>query len=211
MRRSRRENRSVFDNICSWVARMINRISRTGLVFFMCTLLMPPPDLHAESEVFQEYKIKAVFLFNLANFVSWPSEAFKGPDVPLEIGILGEDPFGGFLDRIVHGERVGGRQIAVKRFSGIADIRDCHVLFIGSSHKEPLSQIFEVTRNSYVLTVGEVRGFASLGGMVNLVRKKTRVHVEVNAERARDSGLGISSKLLKLARIVETEREEGKK
>src|SRR5690242_10742668 len=58
-----------------------------------------------------EYQLKAVFLFNFAQFVEWPARAFAAPHAPLVIGVLGADPFGSYLDELVAGEKVGERAI----------------------------------------------------------------------------------------------------
>ena len=50
-------------------------------------------EAHAQnSSVSSEYLIKAGFIYNFANLVQWPSNAFTQPDSPIVIGILGEDP-----------------------------------------------------------------------------------------------------------------------
>src|SRR4051794_16733239 len=51
-----------------------------------------------------EYQVKAVFLFNFAQFVSWPLS--QPADAPFVIGIVGDDPFGSYLDETVRGEKV---------------------------------------------------------------------------------------------------------
>src|SRR5256885_282744 len=48
-----------------------------------------------------EYRVKATFLFQFTQFVDWPRNAFSNQQTPLVIGILGEDPFGTFLDDTV--------------------------------------------------------------------------------------------------------------
>ena len=53
-----------------------------------------------------EYRVKAVFLFNFAQFVDWPPDAFTAPGQPFVIGVLGKDPFGPELDAVVRGETV---------------------------------------------------------------------------------------------------------
>ena len=40
-------------------------------------------------------------MFNFAQFVDWPQESFPEAQMPLVIGVLGEDPFGTYLDEIV--------------------------------------------------------------------------------------------------------------
>ena len=61
-----------------------------------------------------EYQVKAVFLFNFAQFVSWPSP--QPSDTPFVIGIVGDDPFDSYLDETVRGEKVNNRSLTTQRF-----------------------------------------------------------------------------------------------
>src|SRR6266550_1915909 len=76
-------------------------------------LLWSGLNLSAQTTPSPEYQVKAVFLFNFAQFVDWPSKAFPEPQTPLVIGVLGEDPFGPYLDETVRGEKVNNRPLAV--------------------------------------------------------------------------------------------------
>src|SRR5712691_6806881 len=70
--------------------------------------LVPASDLAAQAAQAarpSEYQVKAVFLFNFAQFVDWPPEAVADSQAPLTIGVLGENPFGDVLDATVRGER----------------------------------------------------------------------------------------------------------
>lgn len=44
----------------------------------------------------KEYQVKALFLYNFANFVEWPDEAFPHADSPLKMCLYGAVPFGSF-------------------------------------------------------------------------------------------------------------------
>jgi len=79
--------------------------------------------------------VQAVFLFNFAQFVDWPPEAFSDPQAPLVIGILGQDPFGSFLDETVRGESVRGRPFEIRRYRRLEEVKDCHVLFIAGPRR----------------------------------------------------------------------------
>jgi YfiR/HmsC-like len=61
----------------------------------------------------EEYQLKAAFLFQFAQFVEWPPETFKSTSDPLTYCTLGEDPFGGALDRSLSGQTVRGRAVRV--------------------------------------------------------------------------------------------------
>jgi hypothetical protein len=79
----------------------------------------------------------------------------------------------------------------------------CHILFVSSSEKKKQSQIFKAISGKPILTVGDFKGFSKNGGgIINFIRKKDTVHFEINPENAKRAGLKISSKLLRLSKIV---------
>jgi hypothetical protein len=53
----------------------------------------------------REYQIKAAFLVNFMQFVTWPSTIFTREDAPFCIGVLGDDPFGRALDQTCKAKR----------------------------------------------------------------------------------------------------------
>jgi hypothetical protein len=150
----------------------------------------------------KEFQIKSVFLFNFAQFVAWPPEAFSGPQSPLLIGVLGEDPFGRALDDVVTGEAIMRRQLVVERFHRVEDIKSCHILFISTSEAEKFEQIFAALRGRPILTVGDAEGFSARGGMIRFRTDHNRIRLGVNVDAAQAAGLTISSKLLRAAEIV---------
>src|SRR5690349_12249341 len=97
----------------------------------------------ADADIAKEYRVKAVFLFNFAQFIKWPADTFLSPDAPICIGILGEDPFGSFLDDTIQGEKVDGHPLVVKRITRVEDVKGCHILYIGLSESKRLSRILK--------------------------------------------------------------------
>lgn len=149
-----------------------------------------------------EYQVKAAFLFNFARFVEWPPRAFASPTSPIAVCVLGEDPFGEALNRVVAGKMLNERTLMVRRAKKLRDLSGCEILFISSSERERLPEILEELRNAPVLTVGETEGFASRGGEVQFTLEESRVHFLINVDAAERAGLKVSSKLLNLARVV---------
>jgi len=160
------------------------------------------PDLPAQTAAAGEYQLKAVYLFNFAQFVEWPPQAFTDSQAPLIIGVLGEDPFGAFLDETVRDERVNNRPLAVQRYRRVEEIKSCHILFISRSETDRLGQIFARLKGRSVLTVGDGDGFAQHGGMIRFVTEKNKIRLRINLEAAKAASLTISSKLLRPAEIV---------
>jgi hypothetical protein len=152
-----------------------------------------------------EYLIKAGFIYNFAQLVQWPSAAFSQADSPIVIGILGNDPFGTSIDRVVENKKLDGRSLVIKRLRWSKDLKDlteCNILFIGSSEKEHIADVINMVKWLPILTIGETTGFAARGGIINLTLEDNKVRFEVNIGAAKQANLNISSRLLALAKIV---------
>lgn len=156
----------------------------------------------AQASAAKEYQVKAVFLYNFAQFVEWPSTAFPEPQTPLVIGVLGEDPFGAYLDETVRGEAVNSRPIVVERYRRVEEIKLCHILFISRSEADRLEKIITVLRGRSILTVGDIDDFAKRGGVMRFVTEKNKTRLRINLEAAKAAKLTISSKLLRPAEII---------
>jgi hypothetical protein len=146
-----------------------------------------------------EYEVKAAFLFNFAKFIEWPP-AKESQD--FVIGVLGEDPFGETLDRILRGKNLGDRKIVLRRGTTLEEIGDVRVLFISNSEKTRLPQILKRLQDSPTLTVGESDDFVGRGGMVGFRVKDDVVRFDVNLEPVGRAGLKMSSQLIRVARRV---------
>ena len=150
-----------------------------------------------------EYQVKSAFLYNFAKFIDWPDSAFKNDEAPIRIGILGDNPFGDLLKKTVAGKKIRGRDVIIASVSKVEAITGFNILFISSSENKRLPSIFSYLDGTSVLTIGEIDGFANKGGIINFFKYENKIRFEINNENARKANLIISSKLLKLARIIE--------
>jgi hypothetical protein len=149
-----------------------------------------------------EYQIKAVFLLNFSRFVEWPATTFESPDAPFVVGVFGEDPFGEDLDQVMQDETVHGRPIVVRRITSPQEAAQCQILFVHQWAGAPMSKVLDAIVATGTLTVSDDEGAAQRGAMIGLVTQNNRVKLQVDANRARDAGLTISSNLLRSAQIV---------
>lgn len=159
-------------------------------------------------------KVKAAYVYNFAKFVEWPAGAFEKHESPFVIGILGDDPFGPILDRTVKNKQIAGRNIKIQRFQWHDQeqrnaLRTCHVLFISTSEQNHLSDVLAAVKGSPVLMVSDLERFAHRKGMIGFVLENGRIVFEINQQSLSEAGLRASSKLLKLARVVQV-RKPGK-
>jgi len=153
--------------------------------------------------IYREHQLKAIFIYNFAKFVTWPDDAFADSQSPLIIGVLGEGPLVKAL-KSVEGKTAQNRKIVVMQFNTEKDIDICHVLYISSSQKDRINQLFNngFSRRA-ILTVGSMKQFTQLGGVINFVKKKNKIKFEVSRKSAERVDLTISSQLLKLAIVTD--------
>lgn len=175
---------------------------RIALIVLSGMMAYPCPSW---TEMPHEYQIKGAFLYKFARYVEWPAEAFEGEEDPIVIGVLGEDPFGSTLDRMVQGKKALSRDLWVRRFARLENLEFCHILFISSSESRRLEQILKRLEGKSTLTVGEMELFCRDGGMIQLAVEGEMLKLKIRPDIAKKAGIRIKSKLLNLAQIVEAE------
>jgi ATP adenylyltransferase/5',5'''-P-1,P-4-tetraphosphate phosphorylase II len=170
----------------------------TSLLFFIfyCNVL----PVKGQQKPSLEYQVKAAFLFNFTKFVNWPSVVFKSADDPFVIGIVGDDPFGPYLDELVKGERLGTHKIVIQRYNNTSDVVNCHMLFINTN---PLAQqeILGLTDNQNILTVSNTDNTVSRNGSICFFKQDNKIKIKINLAATKKSKLKISSKLLSVAKL----------
>jgi hypothetical protein len=178
-------------------------VRRTFLIaFLLISLGLCGRRMQAQATSIPEYQVKATFLFQFTQFVDWPRDAFSNPQMPLVIGILGEDPFGSFLDEAVRDEKANGHPLVVERYHRLDDIKNCHVLFVSRSEANRMAEVVAALKGRSTLVVGDLNGFADHGGMIQFVTEQNRIRLRINLAAAKAANLTISSKLLRPATII---------
>ncbi|HEY3823849.1 MAG TPA: YfiR family protein [Bryobacteraceae bacterium] len=161
-------------------------------------LMLAQPCAAADSPL--EYGVKAAFLLNFTKFIAWPPTAWSDSQAPMEICILGKDPFGSALDEVVRGESVSGHRLAVRHIAQAPAAGTCQILFIDPEVKDVPRLLGGAAHG--ILTVGEGERFIRDGGMIAFVIDNRRVRFDVNQGAVGNADLKISSKLLSVARTV---------
>lgn len=149
-----------------------------------------------------EYHVKAVFLYNIAQFVEWPKDSVSEETSPIIIGVLGKDPFGPYIDETVNGEEVNGHPLIVERYAAASEIKNCDILFIHSALSPKLAGILKNLKGKSILTISDAPNFAKQGGMVRFFTQENKIRIQINLEAVKEENITISSKLLRLAEIV---------
>ncbi|HEY7809513.1 MAG TPA: YfiR family protein [Allosphingosinicella sp.] len=142
--------------------------------------------------------VKAAFLSKFGSYVSWPGASGSGP---INLCLVGSDPFGRLLDDAVRGQHASGRPLRLLRMNNADGAGGCHVAFVQGSNPAATGAMLGKLRGKAVLTVTDARA-GGPQGMIHFVLHQGRVRFHVDDAGAARSGLSISSRLLGLALSV---------
>jgi len=148
----------------------------------------------------REYDVKAAFIYNIVNFTTWPPDAFSSASDPIDVCVLGADPFGPALDRMLEGSNASGRPITLERLRDDGAAARCSLVFVPAAASVRVPQLLRAIGDRPILTVGESPDFLKQGGIINFVIDNGRVRFDVNVNAATARRLSLSSRLLRVAR-----------
>ncbi|MEO8313464.1 MAG: YfiR family protein [Pseudomonadota bacterium] len=142
-----------------------------------------------------ESAIKARVALAIARFAEMPVSAEREPGpLHLCVAVRGKPPVA--LLNLAR-EKVGAHGVEVQIGPPFTD---CDVLYIHSSFTDWRTLLVET--RAPALTVGDVPGFISAGGMVELLIDNDSVRFDVNLVAVRAAHIRLPAQVLKLARIV---------
>jgi hypothetical protein len=144
-------------------------------------------------------QVKAAFVLKIIDFVKWPDKE----NTTFMVSVLGdEELFESFKSLGIN--KAQGKSLVLKRYN-LNDIggEKFDVFFISKLKRQKLSDILAQFENTSVLLIGDDPSFAQMGGMVSLVESKGKLGMEINLRQVKKAGLKISSRLLRLAKIVD--------
>lgn len=145
-----------------------------------------------------EYDLKAAYLLNFANYVEWPS-----PPKPVTLCVYGNNPFNtATVDTLLKAK--AGQIAAVFKYPRQSEqLAECNILYLAQSEQDNFGKTIALLHDAPVLIVTDIQDGLPQGSMINLITESNRLRFEINVNTVLASKLKISSKLLKLAKIVQ--------
>ncbi len=153
----------------------------------------------ASAQAPSETDVKAVFLYNFAKYVDWPS-APPGRSTSIRMCVPANTPFLATLQTAVRDEVIHGRPLSAVGPAGLDEAKECDIIYVGDSATPDAAAWLSVVRGRHTLTVGD--GKLVDGLVIAFVRDQNRVRFDIDRRAAAKQGLAISSRLLGLARRV---------
>jgi len=145
-----------------------------------------------------EPALKAAFIYNFARFTTWPADAPPGDS--FVICVLNDTAVAEALQHAVAGRSLTERPVSVTSVTPSAPKKACRVLYLAGLPVARAAEVVAELRESPVLTISNIDGFASAGGMTQFFFEHGQLRFRIHLESAKRAGLQISSRLLIMAR-----------
>jgi len=174
------------------------------LALLACLLLFMSSALATTQQHDEERLFKAAFIYNFVKFTDWPDKTLTHNERKLALCTLGKDLLISDL-KLLGGKTIKKQRVDIQEIRNLKQTTNCNILYIAQSEKHHYRKFLAETTNKPILTISEINDFSSTGGIVELYQEKGRTRFIINLELARNAGLSISSRLLILARVIDSE------
>jgi len=172
-------------------------------LFFICAVAIISNQSFAQT---REYLLKAGYIEKFTHFIEWPNTTdINNPNVEFTIAVIGRNEFDNSLEKIFGEVKINKKKVRIKYISSINEIENSLILFISKSERNNIDEILKFTSNKPILTIGDTKGYAENGVIINMFIDKNKLRYEINRTAAEKSGLKISSLLLTSATIVKSD------
>lgn len=180
------------------------------LSILILIVILPLPAF-AQEKVFGEDTLKALYSYKFALFTEWPEAKLNDGNASLEFCIIGRNPFGQSALDAIQDKPIKDKSIHVEVYnSGVLSdesLNNCHVAFISSSEGQRLPTLLNSLKQFPILTISDIPGFSSHGGMITLIKSGDHLQFEINPDAIKQAELAISSKIIELATLVKTTKQ----
>jgi hypothetical protein len=180
---------------------------RRCIQFLACLFLFSPLFCWADFLVGPEYEVKTGFIFNFANFITWPQEAFESSEDPISFCFISDHPAANVLFKL-NGQSIRERQLRVQKVESELSSKNCQILFLGTNNKTVIRQSLAALRGQHVLTIGETEEFPKMGGIINFYDESDKLRFEVNIDAVHRANLKLGAQILQSAQKIIKETEE---
>lgn len=172
-------------------------MTKTLLKLLLLSFSLYLPSVCSSEEnaaISREYQLKTAYLFHFAELAEWPNVS------QMTICLQGNSPLRLYLP-VLEGQEVDNKIVHIL-LDSVFSLEQCRILFL--SDLDALSQtVLMQAKTHHVLLVSDVEQFARLGGMIQFTLRDNKLKLIVNLASVKAAGLRLSSKLLRMAEILE--------
>ncbi|HJV60541.1 MAG TPA: YfiR family protein [Albitalea sp.] len=169
---------------------------RLAVLVHWLALSLVPCAAHAVDEG----ELKAAIVYNILLFVEWPHEALPEAGGPLSLCVTPASSIAAPLKALNH-RPLRGFRLEVRELKA-DDASACHAVFVDAADRARLAASLKMQRARGALVLSDDADAPADSTAIVLQPVGARIAFDVNLQPVRQARLQLSSKLLRLARVV---------
>ena len=173
----------------------LNKLKASGMFFLLFCSSMT---IGVQAKPVDKQSVLAALTLNLARFTTWP----KSESTLLNVCVIGNNVVQTSFSNL-NVKTINGKPVYFLNRSRLRPLEHCQVIFFGDLKKNLVRQALMDIAGQNTLTIGEGLEFLKAGGMVGLEQKAGKMQLNINLVAVKKTQLMVSSRILKLATIVE--------
>jgi hypothetical protein len=145
------------------------------------------------------HEVYSMMVFNFTKYVQWPDHAASGEFV---IGVVGNADIFNTLNGWYGGKPRGSKTYSIKRFNSLAEVTNCHVLYIDKSKSGDFEAVSDKLKGQGTLVITDKNGLGEKGSAINFRTVDNKLKFELNQKAIEASNLKVSSALSSMAILI---------
>ena len=133
-------------------------------------------------------------------YVHWPPTATSGDFV---IGVIGDKNVYNTLTQWYGTKSKGAQKIIIKQFKSVAELTDCHVLYVARSKSGSFGDLKVALKGKPTLLITDKMGMGKKGSGINFKTVESKLKFELNQEAIASANLKVASQLTGMAIIFD--------
>lgn len=147
--------------------------------------------------------LRGAWLERFTRFVDWPNgHRVNDPKQPFGLCVVNDADFADLLQTLYSTQTIKGKAVRVSSLDTAATLQHCDLVFLAEVPPLTRNEVLATASRLSTLVVSASDGYAAAGSHINLYEEEGYLRFEVNLDAVHQAGLGISSHLLKIARVV---------
>jgi hypothetical protein len=157
--------------------------------------------LVTQARAVEEADLKAAIVFNILLFVDWPAEMLPEPGGVLAVCVGPNSGLNAAL-KALDNRPLRGLRVEVHDLPQSDHMRPCHAVFIDAADRRRMAGSLKAQRAAGAMVLSDDPDAPRDATAVVLERVGNKIAFDVNLQPLRQARLQLSSKLLRLARVV---------
>ena len=145
------------------------------------------------------HEVYSMMVFNFTKYVQWPDHAASGEFV---IGVVGNTDIYNTLNGWYGGKPRGSKTYIIKKYNSVAEITDCHVLYIDRSKSGDFDALADKIKGKGTLVITDKNGLGEKGSSINFKTVDNKLKFELNQKAIEASNLKVSGALSSMAILI---------